>query len=368
MRPPAPASALVLLALVLAGCAQPAATGPHAAAAPAVQIAADRPEVSFGRVETGPEAAPDLNATTDAAPRLVRGEWWRIRFESGFVHEVVPELVRVVADVTPEGYVVGMPHEGWMKEAIILHAPAFGDVGRDLSYAVHNVRFEPLRFPLKQGASWTTRFAGSNYTATVEKADAFTATIRFDPPASDPSPTDVAMAALSPISMDGTMRLVYDARQHEVVRLESAMGAWEVVAHGYGYEGWVTVPRAEHTAIDHGQFLAATPGDPALARTVNVSGGYNRMTLVQAIIALGPGAYRVRAVSPNGTEYVTESVAQKGITMRFYEASRPDGDWTIEDVVGGPGATYTMGMAYHQYDIRLPDGAIRSDHSHPVVR
>jgi hypothetical protein len=54
--------------------------------------------------------------------------------------------------------------------------------------------------------------------------------------------------------------------------------------------------------------------------------------------------------------------------MKFYEASNPDGEWHLEDVVGGPGATYTMGMAYHQYDIRLPDGARRADHSHPVIR
>ena len=52
-----------------------------------------------------------------------------------------------------------MPHEGWYKEAIAYHAPAFGDVGFDLSYNVHNERFEPLRFPLVEGATWETRFA-----------------------------------------------------------------------------------------------------------------------------------------------------------------------------------------------------------------
>ena len=65
---------------------------------------------------------------------------------------------------------------------------------------------------------------------------------------------------------------------------------------------------------------------------------------------------------------MTESIAGKGLPLKFYEASRPDGEWKLEDVVVGAGATYSMGMAYHQYDIRLPDGACRPDHSHPVIR
>jgi hypothetical protein len=366
---PGPASslALLILAATLAGCAQPAGETPAAAATPAVEVLADRPDTAFGEVVTGPAAAPDLDATTDAAPRLVAGEWWRIRFSSGFFEEA-PEFVRVVADVTDEGYVVGMPHEGWFKEAIAYHAPAFGDVGLDLSYALHNLRFEPLRFPLVEGATWTTAFGGTEFVATVESADGVTATVRFDPPPSDPAPTDPVFAALSPVDPDAGMRLVYDARQHEVVRFESVIGTWEVVGHGYGFEGWVTVPRGLHTAIDYGQFLPATPGEPVVARSQPVEGGFNRLTVMHGIFALGPGVYRIRTVAPDGAEFVTESTGGQGFTVKFYEASDPDGEWTMEDVVGGPGGTYTMGMAYHQYDIRLPEGARRSDHDHPVVR
>lgn len=361
-------AALLLVALALAGCAQPpAATAPPAPSEPGVEIVADRPMESFGEVATGPAAAPDLNATTAAAPALVPGEWWRIRFQSSFFEDA-PEFVRVVAAATPDGYLVGMPHEGWYKEAIAYHAPAFGDVGLDLSYELHNVRFEPLRFPLVEGATWTTVFGTSEFVATVESADASTATVRFDPPPSDPEPTDPVLARLSPVEGGGSMKLVYDARQHEVVRFESVIGTWEVVEHGYGFTGWVTVPRGLHTAIDYGQFLPATPGEPVVARTQLVDGGFNRLTVMHGIFALGPGAYRVRAVSPNGTEFVTESTGGQAFTVRFHEASDPDGEWKFEDIVGGPGGTYTMGMAYHQYDIRLPDGARRSDHSHPVIR
>ena len=37
-------------------------------------------------------------------------------------------------------------------------------------------------------------------------------------------------------------------------------------------------------------------------------------------------------------------------------------------VAGGGAFVFIEGIAYHQYDISLPDGAIRSDHSHEVVR
>lgn len=370
---------LLIASLLIAGCAQP--VEPPAARSPGLLIAEDRPDTSFGRVETGPAAAPDLNATTAAAPRLVPGEWWRIRFDSPFYEAA--EVVRVVAAVTrgadasadasgaavePDGYLVGMPHEGWFKEAIAYHAPAFGDVGLDLSYETHNERFEPLRFPLVEGATWTTLFAMAEFTATVESADESTATIRFDPVPPDPQPTDPVFALLDPFGGMGGMRLVYDAREHEVVRMSSGIGTWEVVEHGYGFTGWVTVPRGLHTAIEYGQFLPVTPGEPIVTRTQQVEGGFNRLTLLHAIVPLGPGAYRIRAVSPHGTQFVTEAIPGSELTFRFYEASAPDGEWRFEDVVGGPGATYTMGMAYHQYDINLPDGARRSDHSHPVVR
>ncbi|HUR69049.1 MAG TPA: hypothetical protein VM370_07360 [Candidatus Thermoplasmatota archaeon] len=363
MRMPILACALLLLA----GCAQPAAREPAAASDPPIELVAERPGTAFGAIETGPAAAPDLDATTQAAPELVRGEWWRIRFHSSFFDEA-PEFVRVVASVEPDGYVVGMPHEGWFKEAIAYHAPAFGDVGRDLSYELHNVRFEPLRFPLVEGASWTTMFGTSEFVATVESADLWTATVRFDPPASDPDPTDAALALLSPIDTSAGMRLTYDARQHEVVTFGSLVGTWEVVEHGYGFEGWVTVPRGLHTAIDYGQFLPATPGEPIVTRTQAIEGGFNRLTLLHGIFALGPGAYRITDTAPNGTTFESEVVGNDAFTVRFYEASDPDGEWTLEDVVAGPGGTYTMGMAYHQYDIHLPEGTVRSDHSHPVIR
>ncbi|MBW3583179.1 MAG: hypothetical protein KY455_08795 [Euryarchaeota archaeon] len=358
----------VLFVLVLlSGCVeQPVEPTDDAEEEPELIIDPDRPTESYGAVVTGPAVGPDLNATTEAAPRLVTGEWWRIRFDYQLDGAPV-EVVRVVADVNDEGYVFGMPHEGWFKEAIAFHSPAFGDVGHDLSYDTHNVKFEPVRFPLKVGATWETAFATTELVATVESADEHTAVIVFEPPEKDAEPTDPVMEALG-LAGGASMKLTYDARVHEVVRMESFIGTWEVVEHGYDFEGWVTVPRGEHTAIDYGVLGPVSDKHTPEERTLTVEGGFNRMTLMHGVFAITPGSYSVRSVTPNGTEFKTELVGAEPFKLRFYEASDPDGTWTVQDVNIGAGVTYSMGIAYHQYDIRLPDGVRRADHSHAVIR
>lgn len=346
-----------------------------------VLVDVNRPTESFGDIVTGPAVGPDLNATTAAAPRLVEGEWWRVRFAGGIGGQEV-DVVRVVADANEEGYIMGMPHDGWLKEAISFHSPAFGDVNFDLSYDTHNVRFEPVRFPLEVGATWDTEFALSPLTARVEAVDEYTATITFWPPEQPDQPTDPVTDLIGFTGSSGGpfMTAVYDARQHEIVSMQSFAGVWEVVEHGYDFEGWVTVPRGEHTAIDYGYFggpvgVPGVTGDynPA-PRTVTVEGGFNRMTMMHLIVPLPdpvtgtfvPGKHSIKDTTPNGTVFLTEAMDQ--FTIKFYEASDPDGEWTVEDTIGGVAATYSMGIAYHQYDIRLPDGLRRTDHSHAVIR
>jgi hypothetical protein len=357
---------LALSVLVLAGCASPA---PETPAEKGSQITVDpnRPATQYGQIVTGPAVGPDLNATTQAAPRLVEGEWWRIRFDYGF--DDVNEVVRVVANATEEGYIFGMPHEGWFKEAIAYHAPAFGDVGLDLSYATHNVVFQPVRFPLVAGDTWETHFAAQPYTAVVEAADDVTATIRFDPPANtDPT---APLTDLMGLTGGGSMRIVYDARVHEVVQMSSAIGNWSVVEHGYDFQGWVTVPRGEHTAIDYGTFWALEGAAPVTTRAIEVSGGFNRLTMMHLIVPLTPGSFHIRSTTPSGEAFLTEVVntqANPGFILKFYEDSSPDGTWLQEDSAVGVAATYSMGIAYHQFDIHLPDQARRTDHSHAVIR
>jgi hypothetical protein len=359
-----PAACLLVLVLLLAGCATTSGDGSDG---PQIIVDESRPDTQFGQVTTGPAAGTDVNATTAAPPRLVEGEWWRIRFSSGF-YDDVNEVVRVVANATADGYIFGMPHEGWFKEAIAYHAPAFGDVALNLSYATHNVVFEPVRFPLVAGDSWTTYFAASPMTATIESSDATTAVIRLDPPPND-DPTAPVMT-LAGLAGSSTMRLTYDATQHEVVKMESFIGSWEVVEHGYDFQGWVTVPRGEHTAIDYGTFWAMDQSQPVASRDIEVKGGFNRLTMMHLIAPVSPGQFRITSSPPGADPFVTEvtSTTDQALVVRFYEATDPDGTWTQEDSVIGAAATYSMGIAYHQYDIHLPDQMRRTDHSHSVVR
>jgi hypothetical protein len=344
------------LALLLAGCT---------AATPPAEDAQDPGLVPVTEMKRGAAVGPDLNATTASEPRLIEGEWWRIHFTGAFYAQ--DDLIRVVANATPQGYIFGMPHSSWMKEAIAYHAPAFGNVGRDLSYDVHNERFEPLQFPLVAGKTWQTRFVQSDYTATVESADQYTATVRFDPPPSaSPDPTTQAICLLG-VPCEGGIRLTYDARLHEVAKMESPIGSWEVIDHGYSFEGWVTVPEGAHTAIDYGVF-GPDQSNPLPTRTVHVDDSFNRITVMHAIFAASPGYYKVASTSPDGQTFTTEVVGPATAKFELFEVANPGGDWQQEDVTAGAGGTYTMGIAYQQYDILVPHGDRRPTHSHEVVR
>ena len=360
MRAALPAVACV--ALLLAGCTAPAQPVAPAAQPPAPVVDPDRPDTSFGAVATGPAASADDQATLERPPVLQAGEWRRI--EATPIGSSMVEYVRVVAAVQEGKYVMGMPHEGWFKEAVAYHSPAFGDVDPDLSYLTHDERFAPLQFPLTEGLSWDTSFAMMPLTASVHVLDDHTAEITFRSPPSSPSPTDPVMNALMGGGDGEAFKLTYDARQHEVVKFASPVVTYEVKEHGYGFQGWVTVPRGEATPIDDGVVFPAVP----VSKSLSVAGGFNRMTLMHFVGGL-PGVYRVRTLAPDGTEHLTEAMADSsGLVLKFYEVANPDGDWTLEMLAGGVGGGYAMGIAYHQYDIHLPDGGIRSDHSHKVIR
>ncbi len=355
---------VAFLLLSFSGCADPEAQEPTQSH-PIVTVG-DRPDESYGNVETGPAVGPDMNATTQAPPRLVPGEWWRVQFDSYLSTETV-EVVRVVAHADEDGYIVGMPHEGWLKEAISFHSPAFGDVNLDLSYNTHNARFEPVRFPMATGDTWETSFATTPMQAEVIEATDDMATVHFTP-ISEAQATDPLFALLG-FAGGGEMELVYDAKQHEVVSMTSDIGTWRVVEHGYGYEGWVTVPRGEDTVIDYGTFGPASDGHSPLPQTIEVDGGFNRLTMMHVVGSADnvPGTFRIRDMDPEGAEFVTEMTGT-GLSIKFFESNSPDGTWTVEDLNGGVGFTYSMGIAYHQYDIELPSGNRRTDHSHSVIR
>ena len=362
----------LLLVLPLAGCMSDSPAPEPVAdnqTPPSVQVG-DRPEPTYNdlpNADLGFLAQPDVNATLERAPDLIPGEWWRIEMMSPLDGRTAT-FVRVVAKVEEDLYVMGMPHEGWYKEAVIYHVPFFGDVNKDLSGHAHDIPFQPLKFPLTDSQTWTTRFEGGpDLVATVKTNPAEkTADVTFT------NPNNGAVA----------IKLTYDAKVHEITSFEQATIHYKVVDHGYGFEGWVTVPRGEDLVFFHGRLGPLSdignglmPAAPI--ETVNINGGFNRVTFIIALggaqeflgaPASGPGAYREKLTAPDGTVYELEGDPTGALKIEFFENAAPDGDWQMEHVAAGAGVAFVEGIAYHQYDIHLPSGAIRTDHSHEVVR
>lgn len=368
---------LAALALALSGCF---AADPEPVDAPAngsITLDEARPEPSFNDIpaaDLGYVAQPDLNATLLEAPKLVEGEWWRIELVDGLTGTTT-QFVRVVARVEEDLYVFGMPHEGWWKEAVIFHSPAFGDVNKDLSHRAHDVPFQPLKFPLEEGATWETAWESpAPITATVAVETPTTARVTFTGTACGP----LGLVGQCPNPSEGVVaELLYDSTVHEVVEAKFQTHTWRVLEHGYGYEGWVTVPRAEKLTFFNGRIGApvvdvnAQPA-PGPIETVPIEGGYNRVSFILGVGNILPpgqgGAYRETATAPDGTAYTLESIPGGPFQIQFFENASPDGEWTLEHLAAGPGYVFIEGIAYHQYDIRLPSRDIRTDHSHEVIR
>ncbi|HVL47016.1 MAG TPA: hypothetical protein VM889_00495 [Candidatus Thermoplasmatota archaeon] len=354
-------------ALGLAGCLG-ASSDPEAPPSEVLTNSSggDRPEPTRGNVSTGPSAPPDLNLTLETAPKLTVGEWWRIKFSSP-LDGLEVEFVRVVAGETDEHYLFGMPHEGWYKEAVIYHTPAFGEVNKaDLSYDTHDELFRPLQFPLVDGATWKTTFSGRpEVTATVKVLDDGTAKITY---------SGGTNAAGQPTQ---AYEAIYDPKIHEIRSFtDKTTVSFEVIDHGYGFEGWITIPRGEDLVFIHGRFAGMGFGlQPALpTEEIEITEDYNRVTFVQIVgLSLNPalhgvGLYRETVTDPEGKTYVTEATAAGTYKIQFFENANPKGKWKLEHIAIGPGVAFTEGIAYHQYDIHLPDGRTRGDHSHHVTR
>lgn len=359
------------IVLLAAGCVDsgpaPEALDDSNTTRPTVQVVTDRPEPVFNDVEVGPSAMPDLNATLAAAPKLVRGEWWRVELESPLTGDK-QEFIRVLADIDGDTLVFGMPHEGWWKEAVIFHTPPFGDVdSKDLSYHVHDSLFTPLKFPLTDGQTWDTKWeGGADIKASVKTEGDKIAHVTFTQNGGGLNPL-----ATGPRTV---LELTYDATQHDVVEFRHPTVIFRVVEHGYGFEGWVTVPRAEKLVFFHGRIGQAVDANlqpnPSPVEDVKIEGGYNRLSFILNVGTIGAPAPTCSetAVAPDKTEYKLESTPCEGQKFVFLEATNPDGIWSLTHVAPGGSIAFIEGIAYHQYDIRLPDGAIRADHSHEVIR
>lgn len=353
MRPPAPRvrrASIVLPLLVvlatglLAGClgGDAPTTGPSADGGNGTDDGID----SSGPVpQTDGDAAPTL----EAAPAWAPGDWWRVRLTDRFNGDAY-EATRVMAGTDGDGnHLVGMPADDFVAEIMVLHVPGFGEVAPDtLGFEIHDCPFEPLRFPLEDGAEWQTEFECRPVNATVA--------VQSD-----------TVAEVTLTGQNDNMVLTYDAEVGAITEMDiDAYALVEVVDAGTDHEGTVEVPSQHDLVFLNGRFAGVvdTSLEPAApVETVGVADRYDR---VDFILGTGPilpgvpnGVYHERATAPDGTVYemTTTPADPAEFRFEFFTNDAPSGDWELVHIAAGPGAAFIEGIGYTVLSFELPAGA-----------
>jgi hypothetical protein len=307
----------LLAALLLAGCAAPASLSPAST-----------------------EGAPARSL--DAAPVYETGEWWTLKIVDGFTKKT-KEVTRVVAGEEGDAWLVGMPSEAFDDELLALHIPGFGDVAKtDLSYQIHNDPFKMIEFPAKEGASWETNFEGGKMKVAIDKVDGSTAQI----------------------SLTGNFRgsATYDASLGEFRSFAvDSYATIEVVDHGFGYKGAVTVPHKQTFVFNPVRVAGALSGglQPAPpVESIAVKGDFTRISFVALIgtFANTPTSYYSEKITdPSGKtyEFATMPGQPAGFYMKGFRSDKPVGSWSFQHVAAGPGIVLAEGLAYEARDVTL---------------
>jgi hypothetical protein len=353
--------ALALTALLVAGCASsPAAT---TTSGEAQKQYSDGPQnqLDVPLLPSDPPAAG--NRTLATVPEWRLGEYWVYDIQDHFTGKTL-SATRIVAGTNGGDYLVGFPSEAFSNDVLIFHIPGVGDVSRDdLSFEVHDVRYQPLRFPLVAGNTWDTAFEGRPATARVVSADGNEATIT--------------------VAGQGTnITMVYDAEMGEVKSLEyPGYAGYTVTQHGYHYastvggKAIVRVPHSHDLIFQHGriaEFLdLSTQLTPKTTETVDVKEGYDRASFTiivgdPGLVGNGvptepaaPGYFDEKVTAPDGTVFeVTAAPPDPALKLEFFGFDNPTGSWTLEHTALGAGAAFIEGIGYHSIDVELPSGCV----------
>ncbi|HEV8361660.1 MAG TPA: hypothetical protein VGR28_14520 [Candidatus Thermoplasmatota archaeon] len=339
--------ALSFATMALAGCLAPA-TEPLASPAGDTEAgpwlgAASHLPASFARA-----------ASVDAPPQWAVGEWWTYSVESLLFPGHTLNLTRVVAGDEPGRYLVGMPADDYVDEVFVDHFPGMGQIDRaTLGFEAHDLMFEPLRFPLAEGANWTTHwYSGAPMNASVTSVANGTAEIHLDHPT---RATD----------------LVYDAALGEIASMEiQGYLRYEVTGHGFGYQGKVVVPYNVDLVVCHGRALVVEAIDdcaldiaPRLpVETVPIHGDYTRLSFglilrpgpVPVVAAMVPSPLlSIEVTAPGGSTYAASAPLAAENTLVAYGEDEPVGAWQMRALAIGTGSVLFEGAAYRALEVEL---------------
>ncbi|MHB1261530.1 MAG: hypothetical protein ACYC2H_07420 [Thermoplasmatota archaeon] len=359
---------LLMLAPLLAGCADDGGSPDPATEDPGVQFQSD--VLTLAQPTMPREAPASGERTLDAAPKWRLGEWWTYTMTDGFTGGTY-EFTRVVAgeDRAAGNYLVGFPVEEFSNDVMLFHIPGFGDITQaNLAYETHDAYFKPLDFPLTEGKAWETEFEGTGLgLAEVKLLGAGRAQV------------DMTLGA------GYTATAVYDAEMGEIVNMEMLQGGnlyanYEVTGHGYDYQGTIRVPHAHDLVFIHGRFAGVAnagagssssgPVSTGITERVPVSPGYDRLSFIIAVGgggtflgAASAGAFRETVTAPDGTVYEAtwtpaDLAAGQDLKIIAIGHEAPEGEWTMEHVAAGVGVAFVEGIGYHSIDVELPSGCV----------
>lgn len=305
---------------------------------------------------------PDGNGSTPLLakpPSWERGEWFEFTVTEELSNSQASySTKRVVAGFEGDNYLVGMPSEAFSDEIMVLHVPGFGRVGmEDLSFEMHDNRWQPLDFPLTDGKSWQTTWQTAPVTATAFIESPTTAVIEM-------------------VGQNQFINVTYDAELGAISRIEAAgYGTVEVTDHGYNHTGIVTVPHQHDLIFFNGRIAGAVnfnqePAPPI--ETLDVDSTYDRVSFAIILGTLLPdapsGLLMERATAPDGSVYEASMVSPSGgLTVSYFSHDDPGGEWSFEHVAAGPGIVLIEGIGYHVFDVDLPSGCIlpsEGEHAH----
>lgn len=356
----------------LAGCTDPAAE-PGTTAEPATQYEDEVVQVAAPTMPRDPPAAGER--TLDAAPEWRLGEWWTYTMTDGFTGSSY-EFTRVVAgeDRNAGNYLVGFPVDSFSNDVMLFHVPGFGDIRQtDLAYETHDSYFQPLQFPLADGGSWETEFEGTG------TGNAFVTV-------NEPGKAEINILTGGGHNITAT----YDAELGEISQMTVLQGAglyasYEVIAHGYDYQGLIRVPHAHDLVFIHGRLAGVVnvgagssgPAATSITETVTIEPGYDRVAFIIAVGAgaflgtmpvtggpiPGAGYFQETVTAPDGTQYQAtytpaDYAAGNGLIITAHGHDFPEGTWTLQHVAGGAGIAFVEGIGYHSIDVDLPSGCV----------
>lgn len=291
-----------------------------------------------------------FRATEVEAPEWKVGDWWTYRLSSD-VYATESEVTIVVANVTSQGYILGTPAEADATAALLQHLPAIGPIRKDLSWEVHETRFEGLRFPLEDEARWSTTWITSavhlharhgngtwNITnARSEQESGMRYDITYDPAVK-------WFTHFGRTGLDGRVRIALD-----------------LTANGTDHVGEVrtiTSPRVlmlesrTQGSISGG---APAPPNPGFTPPAGID-----TILVGCLVGGSPGQYHAEVRSPTGVVCTLDETIPPGdlrVRSQIVEAPFEDGAWEARLASGGSGSATAEVLGYSTAVVTLPTPA-----------